>query len=379
MVSTGWKSELLGSIATLQRGFDLPFRLRKPGAVPIVTSSGIEERHCEAKVKGPGVVTGRYGTIGEVFFVREDFWPLNTTLYVRDFHGNDPLFISYLLRTIDFHTHSGKSGVPGVNRNDLHEIVVHLPPTRAEQETIAEALSDADTLIESLVQLLAKKHQIKQGTLQELIRPNEMWKSTSLGSVADPNLPWSFTGGPFGSNLKTSDYTAEGVRIIQLQNIGDGEFKGEYEVYTSREKATELLSCKIYPGDVILSKMGDPVARACIVPPHRDCYLMCSDGIRLAVDKRRFNSYFILTMINAPDFRAKAANAGTGSTRKRIGINVLRSLELLLPPLPQQSSIALILSDMDAEIVALEAKLTKARQIKQGMMQELLTGRIRLV
>jgi type I restriction enzyme S subunit len=120
-------------------------------------------------VSGPGVVTGRYGTIGEVFYIESDFWPLNTTLFVRNFHGNDPLFVSYLLRTIDFQTHSGKSGVPGVNRNDLHEVVVALPPTKAEQEAIAEALSDADTLIESLEQLIAKKRQIEQGAMQELL------------------------------------------------------------------------------------------------------------------------------------------------------------------------------------------------------------------
>ena len=126
-MNADWKADRLGNVATLQRGFDLPHRFRKPGTIPIVTSSGIEHTHCEARVKAPGVVTGRYGTIGEVFFVRDDFWPLNTTLYVRNFHGNSPLFVSYLLRTIDFHTHSGKRGVPGVNRNDLHEIAVALP------------------------------------------------------------------------------------------------------------------------------------------------------------------------------------------------------------------------------------------------------------
>ena len=187
-----WKFEPLGNVATLQRGFDLPHRLRKDGTVPIVTSSGTGATHSEAKVKAPGVVTGRYGTIGEVFFVREDFWPLNTTLYVRDFHGNDPLFVSYLLRTIDFHTHSGKSGVPGVNRNDLHEIEVGLPSTQAEQEIIAEVLSDADALIESLEQLLTKKHHLKQAAMQELLTGKKRlpgfsgeWEMTRLGDLSE--------------------------------------------------------------------------------------------------------------------------------------------------------------------------------------------------
>ncbi len=248
MVSDNWKSELLGNVATLQRGFDLPHRLRRPGKIPIVTSSGVEDTHNEAKVKAPGVVTGRYGTIGEVYFVDEDFWPHNTTLYVRDFHGNDPLFVSYLLRTIDFHMHSGKTGVPGVNRNDLHEITVSIPLSISEQKAIAEALSAADALIEALEQLVDKKRQVKQGAMQELLRPKENWEPTNLGNVADPNKRWSYTGGPFGSNLKASDYTDDGIRVIQLQNIGDGEFKEDYEVYTSKQKADELLSCNIYPG-----------------------------------------------------------------------------------------------------------------------------------
>ena len=184
MLNGAWKSEPLGRVATLQRGFDLPDRRRKPGAVPIVTSSGFGYTHCESKVVGPGVVTGRYGTIGEVFYVESDFWPLNTTLYVKDFHGNDPLFVSYLLRTIDFHSHSGKSGVPGVNRNDLHEIVVRFPSTKAEQEAIAEALSDADSLMGSLEQLIAKKRHLKQGAMQELLRPTDGWILKRLGEIA---------------------------------------------------------------------------------------------------------------------------------------------------------------------------------------------------
>jgi type I restriction enzyme, S subunit len=254
-----------------------------------------------------------------------------------------------------------------------------LPPTLAEQEAIAEALSDADALIEAVEQLLAKKRQVKQGAMQRLLRPKEGWEPTNLGSIADPNKRWSFTGGPFGSNLKSSDYTDDGVRIIQLQNIGDGEFKDNYEVFTSLQKADELLSCNIYPGEIILSKMGDPVARACIIPPLHERYVMCSDGIRLSVDQKRFNTYFVYTVINAQDFRTKAENAGTGSTRKRIGLTELRNLELLCPPLPEQTAIAEILSDMDAEISALEEKLVKARQVKAGMMSELLTGKIRLV
>ncbi len=142
-----WKSTTLGDVITLQRGFDLPSQKRMPGKIPIVSSSGITDYHSEVGVKGPGVVTGRYGTIGQVFLIKQDYWPLNTTLWVKDFHGNDPQFVSYLLRTIDFLSCSDKSSVPGVNRNDLHRIPVLLPPL-SEQKRIAHILGTLDDKIE---------------------------------------------------------------------------------------------------------------------------------------------------------------------------------------------------------------------------------------
>jgi len=142
-----WAEMPLGDVITLQRGFDLPSQNRKPGKVPIVSSSGISDYHSEVGAKGPGVVTGRYGTIGQVLFIKEYYWPINTTLWVKDFHANDPHFTSYLLRTVDFQSCSDKSSVPGVNRNDLHRIPVLLPPL-AEQKAIAGVLGVLDDKIE---------------------------------------------------------------------------------------------------------------------------------------------------------------------------------------------------------------------------------------
>jgi type I restriction enzyme S subunit len=137
----------LGEALELKRGYDLPNANRIEGSIPIVSSSGRSGFHNVAKVKGPGVVTGRYGTIGQVHFIPEDFWPLNTTLYVRDFKGNDPRFISYLLKTIDFDSCSDKAAVPGVNRNHLHMIKILLPAIK-EQNRIADILGSLDDKIE---------------------------------------------------------------------------------------------------------------------------------------------------------------------------------------------------------------------------------------
>ena len=146
-MSPSWRSTRLGAALDLKRGYDLPQQSRRRGNVPIVSSSGVKGTHDEPRVKAPGVVIGRYGTLGEVFYVRDDFWPLNTTLYVRDFKGNDPRFISYLLQTVDVLAYSDKAAVPGINRNHVHDAVVDIPPL-GQQRRIAEILGALDDKIE---------------------------------------------------------------------------------------------------------------------------------------------------------------------------------------------------------------------------------------
>ncbi len=144
-----WESIRLGDFVTLKRGYDLPSSLRVDGSVPVVSSSGVTGHHDTAKVKGPGVVTGRYGTLGEVFFVTEDFWPLNTSLYVQDFKGNDARFSAYFLESILEKRDSDKAAVPGVNRNDLHAFTVRVTRDFAEQRAIGSILGAYDDLIEN--------------------------------------------------------------------------------------------------------------------------------------------------------------------------------------------------------------------------------------
>ena len=135
-----WKECELGDFIELKRGYDLPKSTRNEGSIPIISSSGFTDFHDKPLVKGPGVVTGRYGTIGEVFYSEEDFWPLNTTLYVVDFKGNDPLFVYYLLQTISYADYTDKAAVPGVNRNHLHKAKVKVPIYLDIQQKVAAQL-----------------------------------------------------------------------------------------------------------------------------------------------------------------------------------------------------------------------------------------------
>jgi len=218
----------------------------------------------------------------------------------------------------------------------------------------------------------------KQDIVPELRFPSfslsKGWKQIQLIDVTDKNEKWSFIGGPFGSSLKSSDYvnSSHGVRIIQLQNIGDSKFHNDYKIYTSEEKADELLSCNIYQGDIIISKMGDPVGRACIIPNFHDRYVMCSDGIRVVVDESKYSKYFIYLMINSDFFRKNIEKTATGSTRKRIGLSALKKLMLFVPEkINEQQKIADCLSSLDELIEAESEKLESLKEHKKGLLQQL--------
>lgn len=163
---TDWRELELGSVLELKRGYDLPAARREPGAVPVVSSSGRSGLHSTAKVSGPGVVTGRYGTLGEVYFIPEDFWPLNTALYVRDFKGNNPRFVAALLKSLELGRNDSAAAVPGVNRNHLHQLTVRIP-SRDAQDRIGALLLAFDDLIGISGRRIALLEQMAQAIYLE--------------------------------------------------------------------------------------------------------------------------------------------------------------------------------------------------------------------
>jgi len=127
-IPAGWTVGCLQDVITLQRGFDLPVQHRVAGSVPIISATGTGGNHVEAKVKGPGVVTGRSGSIGTVMYVHDDFWPLNTTLWGANYPLGSTLFAYYVLSSIDLKGFNVGAAVPTLNRNDIHGLPVIIPP-----------------------------------------------------------------------------------------------------------------------------------------------------------------------------------------------------------------------------------------------------------
>jgi type I restriction enzyme, S subunit len=149
-VPAHWRTTVIKRFAELQRGHDLTDAERTEGVYPVVTSGGISGTHGSFIARGPGVVTGRYGSTGRLYYIEEDFWPHNTSLYVKDFHENGPRYVWYSLQTVDFAAHSAKAAVPGIDRNDIHVLPVAVPP-QEEQHKIVDFLDSTTGRIDALI------------------------------------------------------------------------------------------------------------------------------------------------------------------------------------------------------------------------------------
>jgi type I restriction enzyme S subunit len=130
----GWEVGRLDDAFVLQRGFDLPKPMRSDGPNPVYAATGVVDFHAETKAKAPGVITGRSGTIGEIFYVQQDYWPLNTTLWVKEFRKAEPLIAYYVLSLLDLKQFNSGAAVPTLNRNDIHGLPILIPPRNLQRQ-----------------------------------------------------------------------------------------------------------------------------------------------------------------------------------------------------------------------------------------------------
>jgi type I restriction enzyme, S subunit len=278
----------------------------------------------------------------------------------------------------------------------LHEVVVVLPPTKAEQEAVAEALSNADALIESLEQLIAKKRQIKQGAMQELLTGKKRlpgfatkpgFKQTEVGVIPED---WEVIRvrdlvkhGPKNGYSGRSGQDSRGTPTLNLAATSSGRLLLNQDTVKYLENRVPADSpLLLEPGDILVqrSNTAELVGTTAIFNGPAATFVYPDLIMRLRFKKRATAEWFwrYANSTSGRRFFSRVAAGSTGSMPKISG-DTLRDMVVPLPPMAEQEAITTILNDMDAEITALEEKLAKARQLKQGMMQELLTGKTRLV
>lgn len=343
MPDSRWRTTSLGDVVNLKRGYDLPDRVRKEGPFPVVSSSGLTGTHDAAKVEPPGVVTGRYGTLGKVYFIEQPFWPLNTTLYVQDFKGNDPRFVSYLLESLDLAGLVASAAVPGINRNHLHPLSVTLPDLSL-QTKLAGALATFDELIENNRRRIDILEEMARLIYREWFvhfrfpgHENVEFVDSDLGSI-----PEGWDSVPL-SDLVTTQYgyteSAQnepvGPRFLRGMDMNKNSYIDWSAVPFCPISDKDREKFKVEVGDVFVIRMADP-GKIGICEREIDA-VFASYLVRLRPTTERLTSYYLFFTLCDERYQGWITGASTGATRKSVSAKVMTEPSIVLPPSEMQS------------------------------------------
>jgi type I restriction enzyme S subunit len=300
-MNAGWQTKPLGEVCTLQRGFDLPTHDRKKGRFPLVSSSGISDSHDEGPVLSPGVVTGRSGSIGSVFYIEDAFWPLNTTLYVRDFHGNLPRFVYYLLVAFDLKKYAGGTGVPTLNRNDVHGVPVIVPGELPEQQRIVTLLDEAFDGIATAKAHAEKNLQNAQAIFASHLHSvfkgrGDGWVEMSLGQVGKVSMC---------------------KRIFKEETKATGDIPF-YKIGTFGKEADSFIPSETYrkyrdkypfpnKGDVLISAAGTIGRR--VIYDGEQAYFQDSNIVWIANDQSQLLNHYLYHFYGVCEWNSRRASS----------------------------------------------------------------------
>jgi len=378
VIPEDWEVQHLGNVAAITTGWKDVNEGNPAGEYPFFTCSRSRTFSDHYSFDTEAILIAGNGDVGNLHYYSGRFEAYQRTYVVHKF--SHP--VRYLWHQLDYRLIEslglGKIGtsIPYIKKENLTGFAFPVPATEPEQEAIAEALSDADALIESLEYLLAKKRQLKQGAMQELLRPTPSDDVRLLGDVS------SLKGRIGWQGLKQVEFTTNDDQpfLITGMNFKDGAIRWS-EVYHISEARYEMApEIQLRPNDVLMTKDGTigKVLYIDTIP----CPGQASLNSHLLLFRpigASYNPRYLYYQLGSRRFKDFVELSKSGTTFFGLSQSAVAAYPVLLPPMAEQARIATVLSDMDTEIAALESKLAKTRQLKQGMMQELLTGRIRLV
>lgn len=333
-----WPLLPLKKIATLKRGYDLPVTARNEGKVPIYAANGQNGAHDEVKIEGPGVVTGRSGTIGKVHYCDQGFWPLNTALYVMNFHGNDPRWVYYMLSVFKLERFSEGAGVPTLNRNLVHDEMIPLPPL-AEQKRIAAILDKADAVRRKRQQAIQLADDFLRAVFLEMfgdpLTNPKGWGLKPLGQIS------IFENGDRSSNYPSgNDLVSDGVLFLSTKNIVSDKLNLSSCQYILEEKYTSLSRGKARNGDLIITLRGT-LGSCCIFDcEHEKAFINAQMMIiRAGVE---VSNLFLHDLIVSKAIKGHLKSIGQGAAVPQLTAKQLKELLLPIPPMEMQAKYEVI-------------------------------------
>ena len=365
-----WESKKFIDFVLLQRGHDLTKEQINPGIYPVVTSTSIMGYHNAFKAKGPGVITGRSGTIGEVRYVEENYWPHNTSLYVKDFKGNSPRFVYYFMKNFGTERVKGGSAVPTLNRNSLSNLEIIVPDIDT-QHRIADILSAYDALIENnrkQIKLLEEAAQrLYKEWFVDLRFPGyedtpivdgapEGWSEKSMEEIADYLNGYAF---------KPSDWGESGMPIIKIKEMNDG-----VTADTPRNSGENIPEKYIIvAGDILFSWSATLTAKIW----DTEDGLLNQHLFKVTPNKGIAREYVLQSILKTlEEFR----NLTTGSTMKHIQRGKLKQVFVKLPPSKVMADYEKRSDTIREQILLLNKKTTMLQEARDRLLPKLMSGEI---
>ncbi|MBO0344393.1 restriction endonuclease subunit S [Roseibium sp. CAU 1637] len=404
-----WREITLGDFIALQRGHDLPSHDRGDGDVPVMGSFGVTGYHSIPKADGPGVTVGRSGaSIGTVSFIEEDYWPLNTCMYVTDFKGNYPRFVFHFLSTLNLARFNSGSAQPSLNRNYIYPIEIRVPAFR-EQREIAAILGALDDKIE-----LNRK---TAATLEEMARalyrswfvdfdpvwaklegraPAHMDAATAAlfpDRFGDEGLPegWVLTRtedlsakiamGPFGSNIKVSTFVEKGVPIISGHHLHGTMMKHGDHKFIMEDHADRLKNSNVFEGDIVFTHAGTIGQVAMIgTGSGYDRFVISQRQFFLRPDKKKVSPFFLLMFFKSArgqhELLSNASQVGVPSIARPS--SHLKAIEICVPKAEVMRCFDEEVSRYFQKISLIEQENQTLATLRDTLLPRLMSGDLRV-
>jgi type I restriction enzyme S subunit len=368
-----WELTAVGSLARFSSGQGISVSglhaRSSDHPIPVYGGNGIAGFTDTPMITHPTLVVGRVGQrCGEVHVTTGPAWITDNALYpVRLLRPLDIHFFALALSAANLNDVRNRNDLPLVTQSILHDARIVWPYDIKEQRAIATTLHDVDALLSEIDQLIVKKRNLKQAAMQQLLTTKTRlpgfhgeWKPKRLGEICEIEMGRT----PPRHNQA---YWGHGYKWLAIADL-----KSKV-VADSKEEITELASSTmtIIPKGTLLMSFKLSIGRLCFA----GCDLFTNEAI-CSFNKLQANADFLYYALGTTDFSLYGKQAVKGYTLNK---ESLKLIEMRLPELPEQTAIAAVLSDIDGELSALEARRNKTRALKQAMMQELLTGRTRLL
>jgi hypothetical protein len=367
-----WVECTLGDLITLQRGHDLPKSQMQEGLYPVVGSNGIIGFHNEYTTDNPSITVGRSGNVGKPFIYYGKTWSHNTTLYIKDYKGNDPVFVFYFLKTIDLANYSGGSAVPTLNRNHVHTLTINIPKSTDEQRKIGIYLKQFDDKIEENKRINNNLEQQAQAIFKYWFVDFEpfgkkMPTDWCNGTIDD--LAKDIVCGKTPSTKKT-DYYGTDIPFITIPDMHDKIYSITTERHLSVFGANSQAKKNLPKNSICVSCIGTAGLVTLVAEESQT-----NQQINSIIPKDGFSPYFIYLLMQTLSDTINKLGQG-GSTIVNLNKSQFAKIQVTIPAIPAMTDFDKIVSPIFEKILQNQKENLCLTSLRDNLLSKLMSGEL---